>query len=401
LRSIKITGAAALSVKDPVWKYKWVEKNEREKFQKVHKWLDVKEFLICQCTDKFVMTEDSAFATLLYDTRDDKKKFSKDICHMFGVKMDHLPKIVKGTDIVGGLTEDAAKQLGLKQGTPVFGGGGDASLIGVGAGAVQIGDTHIYLGTSGWVSTVVDKRVLDIKHVIASIVGANPTTFNYFAELETAGKCLEWVRDHLALDEINIYLKKQQINEPIDSIYKSLYDYMMYAIKDIPAGSNGVIFTPWLHGNRNPFEDPHARGMFFNISLNTGKTEMIHAVLEGVGYHLKWQLESIEKKVKTSTAIRVVGGGALAPLTCQILSDMLGRTVETVDKPQDIGAVGASVMAAIGLGYIEKLDDAKKLIQVKDTYYPNEKNTELYNNQFKVFKSLYFQNKKAFHQLNA
>jgi len=320
---------------------------------------------------------------------------------MFGVKMDHLPKIVKGTDIVGGLTEDAAKQLGLKQGTPVFGGGGDASLIGVGAGAVQIGDTHIYLGTSGWVSTVVDKRVLDIKHVIASIVGANPTTFNYFAELETAGKCLEWVRDHLALDEINIYLKKQQINEPIDSIYKSLYDYMMYAIKDIPAGSNGVIFTPWLHGNRNPFEDPHARGMFFNISLNTGKTEMIHAVLEGVGYHLKWQLESIEKKVKTSTAIRVVGGGALAPLTCQILSDMLGRTVETVDKPQDIGAVGASVMAAIGLGYIEKLDDAKKLIQVKDTYYPNEKNTALYNNQFKVFKSLYFQNKKAFHQLNA
>src|SRR5690625_702582 len=401
LRSIKISGAEALSAKDPVWKYKWVEENEPDNFNQVYKWLDVKEFLICKCTDEFVMTEDSAFATLLYDTRDGKKRFSKDICKMFGVKMDHLPKVVKGSDVVGQLTKDAAEALHLKPGIPVFGGGGDASLIGVGSGAVEVGDTHIYLGTSGWVSTVVKNRVLDIKHMIASIVGANPNTFNYFSELETAGKCLEWVRDHLALDEINIYLKKQQIDESDETVYKSLYDYMMYAIKDVPAGSNGVIFTPWLHGNRNPFEDPNARGMFFNIGLNTGKTELIHAVLEGVGYHLRWQLEATERKVKTSSVIRVVGGGALAPLTCQILADMLGRTVETVDKPQDIGAVGASVMAAIGLGYIEKLDDAKKLIQVKDTYYPNEKNTELYNNQFKVFKSLYFQNKKAFHQLNA
>jgi hypothetical protein len=158
-----------------------------------------------------------------------------------------------------------------------FGGGGDASLIGVGAGAVKEGSTHIYLGTSGWVSTVVRKQTLDLENMIASIIGVHPEYFNYFAELETAGKCLEWGRDHLALDEINIYLQDKDAKTP-ETVKMILYDYMMQAIKQVPAGSNGVIFTPWLHGNRCPFEDPNARGMFFNISIETGKTELIHAV---------------------------------------------------------------------------------------------------------------------------
>jgi hypothetical protein len=113
--------------------------------------------------------------------------------------------------------------------------------------------------------------------MIASIIGVHPEYFNYFAELETAGKCLEWGRDHLALDEINIYLQDKDAKTP-ETVKMILYDYMMQAIKQVPAGSNGVIFTPWLHGNRCPFEDPNARGMFFNISIETGKTELIHAV---------------------------------------------------------------------------------------------------------------------------
>ncbi len=219
--------------------------------------------------------------------------------------------------------------------------------------------------------------------------------FNYFAELETAGKCLEWVKDHLALDEIDIYLEKKSISDSKEAIFKSLYDYMMYAIKEVPAGSNGgVVFTPWLHGNRCPFEDPNARGMFFNISLETGKTELIHSVLEGVCYHLRWQLEAQEEKVKTSQTIRLVGGGALAPLTCQILSDVLGREVETVDSPQNVGAVGAAVVMAVGLNIIEQIEDAKKLIEVKERYIPNMKNKAIYDKYFKVFKSLYKNNEK-------
>ncbi len=401
LKSLKITGAVAASVKDPVYKYKWVENNEPEVFAKVHNWLDVKEFLINQCTGEFIMTPDSAFSTLLYDSRKGHEGFSKEMCDMLGVDMKHLPKIINCSDKAGYITEKASLCLHLNEGTPVFGGGGDASLIGVGAGAVEMGDTHIYCGTSGWVSTVVESRLVDTSSMIAAIVGADSDTFNYFAELETAGKCLEWVKDHLALDEIGVYLEKKNVYDSPEAVYTSLYEYMMYCIKDVPPGSNGIIFTPWLHGNRCPFEDSNARGMFFNISLETGKTELIHSVLEGVCYHLRWQLESQEKKVKTSEVIRFVGGGALAPLTCQILSDIIGRKIETVASPQNVGAVGAALVAAKGLGYIDSLSDAKKLIEVTKCYFPNKGNKAVYDKYFDVFKSLYKDNKKSFAALNS
>lgn len=399
INSIRITGAVAASVKDPVWKYKWVQRHEPENFAKVYKWLDVKEYLILKTTGQFIMTEDSAFATLLYDTRPGRRGFSRKICAMLGVEWRHLPKVVFSTDLVGRITPQAAAALGLAPGTPVFGGGGDAALIGVGAGAVREGSTHIYLGTSGWVSTVLRRRALDTKNMIAAIIGAHPAYFHYFAELETAGKCLEWVRDHLALDEINIYLQSQD-GGSLETVNMNLYDYMMQAIKDVPPGSNGVIFTPWLHGNRCPFEDPNARGIFFNISLETGKTELIHAVLEGVCYHLRWQLEAAERKVKAASRIRLVGGGALAPLTCQILADVLGREIETVDHPQNSGAVGAAIVMAVGLGLIPDLTEAERLVTVKERYIPNPEHTAVYDRYFPVFKSLYYNNKEAFRLLN-
>ncbi len=400
IKALRITGAVAASVKDPVWKYKWVENNEKDKFNRVYKWLDVKEFLICKLTGKFVMTQDSAFATLLYDIRKGKEGWSQEICKIYGVNIEHLPTIIKSTDIVGGITEKAAKELGLKEGTPVFGGGGDASLIGVGAGAVELGDTHVYLGTSGWLSTVVDRSMVDTSHRIAAIVGAQPGKYNYFAELETAGKCLEWVKDHLALDEINIYLKKIDVVQSKESQYASLYDYMSEVIDTIPAGSGGVIFTPWLHGNRCPFEDPNARGIFFNISLETGKTELIRSVVEGVCFHIRWFLETQEKKVKTSKIIRLVGGGALSDVTCQILADCTGRIIETIDSPQNAGAVGACALVAVGLGIIDDLSVAKKLILPSKRFEPNMGNKSIYDKNYEVFKRLYRSNKKNFALLN-
>jgi len=399
-KSMIITGAVAASVKDPVWKYKWVQENEPENFKRVYKWLDIKEFLICRATGKFVMTQDSAFATMLFDIRDGKRCFSREICELHGVNIEHMPNIVKSIDMVGVISKNAAKKLGLNEGTPVFGGGGDASLIGIGAGYVDINSTHIYMGTSGWVSTVVKNRKLDIIHMIASIVGANEKTYNYFAELETAGKCLEWVKNHLALDEIDMYIKKIGIHESMEENYKDLYDYMMEAVKNIPPGSNGVIFTPWLHGNRCPFEDHNARGMFFNISIETGKTELIHSVLEGICYHFRWQLESSERMIKTSKTIRFVGGGALAPLTCQILSNVLNREIETVENSQNVGAIGAAVVVAVGLGKIPCIMEANKIIKAKDKYFPDSEAVKTYNVFFEIFKTLYRKNKKSFKIIN-
>ena len=403
LKCLKYTGAAPLSVKDPVWKYKWVEANEPENFKKIHKWLDVKEYLILRASGEFVMTTDSAFATLIYDTRKGHEGWCKPLCDMFGVNMEHLPKIMACTDKVGEVTEKAAAELGLAPGTAVFGGGGDASLIGVGAGAVEVGDTHVYSGTSGWVGTVVEKQVVDTGAMMAAIVGADPKAYNYFGELETSNKCVSWVKDHLALDEIGVYLKKHpsEIND-YEHIAVNLYDFLEQVVDEAEPGAGGVVFTPWLHGNRCPFEDPNAAGMFFNIKLETGKTELIRAVVEGICFHMRWMLERQDKKkeVHISDAVRFCGGGALGSSTCQILADILQRDVEVVDSPQNIGAVGAAACIAVGLGIIPEIKDVKKLIPAKITYHPNRENKAVYDRNYSVFTNLYKSNKKNFQILN-
>lgn len=404
LKYLKYTGAVSSSVKDPIWKYKWVEAHEPENFKRIYKWLDVKEYMILRCSGEFVMTNDSAFGTLLYDTRKGHEGWCKPICDMVGVNIEHMPVIKASTEKVGEVTAQAAKELGLAEGTAVYGGGGDASLIGVGAGATEIGDTHIYSGTSGWVGTVVPEQLVDAGAMIAAIVGANPETYNYFAELETSNKCVGWVKDHLALDEIGVFLKKYgHKKDDLEEESFNLYDYLEEVIERANPGSDGVVFTPWLHGNRCPFEDPNAAGMFFNIHLETGKTELIRAVVEGVCFHMRWMLERQEQKVakyKKSNAVRFCGGGALGAATCQILSDILQRDVEVVDSPQNIGAVGAAACIAVGTGMIPSMTDVKKLIPAKITYHPNKANKAVYDRNFEVFKNLYKCNKKNFEILN-
>ena len=389
LKSLILTGAVSGSVKDPVWKYKWVEAHEPENFQRAYRWLDVKDYLISRCTGRFAMTQDSAFATLLYDTRKGHRGWSKTICKMLGVNMDHLPEIIQSTDCVGGLTAKAATELGLKEGTGVYGGGGDSSLIGVGAGCVTTGATHIYWGTSGWVITVTDKQMVDVTAMIAAIVGAQSDKFNYFAEMETAGKCLEWAKTHLAEDELNYYPEKR---DPEGNTYAILTK----AAETVPPGSEGVIFTPWLHGNRCPFEDPNASGMFFGLKLDTTKAQMVRAVLEGVCYHLRWMLESQDKMLKTSDPIRFVGGGARSPEIAQILADITGRRIETVDSPQNVGSVGAAAVMAVGMGVIPSLESLQSFIRVTDTYEPNRENHEIYNHYYKTFRKIYASNRKLY-----
>ena len=219
--------------------------------------------------------------------------------------------------------------------------------------------------------------------------------------METAGKCLEWVKDHLALDEIGIYLEKRDVAQSQEAVYRSLYDYMTETVRDVPPGSGGVIFTPWLHGNRCPFEDPSAAGMFFNIRLETGKTELISAVLEGVCFHLRWMLECQDRKLKTSDPVRFVWGGALSPVTCQRLADITGRTVEVVSSPQNVGAVGAAAVTGVGLGLIPDLDAVGTFIPAAARYTPDPARTAAYQPYYAVFKHLYRSNRKNFRALNS
>ena len=400
VRNLIVNYAGSVSVKDPVWKYKWVENNEPDVYRKIYKWLDIGDYLVARCTGRIVRTSDSAFGTFLYDTRKGKEEWNKGLLKMYKVNPEHMPDIIDCTDKVGGLTKKAAEDLGLVEGIPVFGGGGDTTFVNIGAGCTRPGDTHIYVGTSGWVSTYLDHQTVDIIAMITGVLSAKKGYYNYYAELETAGKCYEWVMNHLALDEVGVYLDKTKITDDVESKYTSLYDYLSEEISKVPPGANGVIFTPWLHGNRCPFEDSNAAGMFFNIRVENGKRDMLRAVLEGICYHLRWLLECEMRKVKTSDTIRFVGGGALSPVTCQMLSDITGRTIETVGNTQEVGAIGTALVVAAGIKGVDVLHLSRELVKVAHVYKPNTENKEVYDRNYKVFKKLYSSNASNFKMMN-
>jgi xylulokinase len=356
-----------------------VRDNEPEIFKATYKWLDAKEYLTCRATGLMKASRDISSATFLYDVK--KGAWSKALCDMLGVDMKHLPELCECTDQVGGLLPEAAEELGLAAGIPVFSGGSDVALCQIGAGCIEPGQVNIYSGTSGWVGTTVSKLHLDLNNYIGALVGADPSVYNYIAEIDTSGKCMEWVKDRIDL--------------PLEG-----YDDLEKYIADTPAGSNGVVFSPWMHGNRCPFEDTNARGLFFNLDLATRGSDLVKSVIEGVCMHFRWLLSASEETFKTSSVIRFTGGSAISPVISQILADVLNREVETIENPRLVGVIGAVGLMAAGFEMIPDIRRVRDIIKVQASYKPNPQNTAVYDRVFPVFKALYKNNKKAYKLLN-
>lgn len=380
LTFLRITGLASTSAKDSVWRYLWVKENEPEIFSCTYKWIDTKEYLIFRATGKLMASRDDAYMTFLYDYK--KKEWSRELCRMTGVNMDHLPEVCDSTAVVGELLEGPAKELGLEPGTAVVSGGTDISLCQVGAGAVRPGDVSICGGTSGWVCTTVDKMTVDVASGIGSVVCADPRTLLYTADCETTGKCLEWAKERLQ-------------GTPFDS-YREMFD----AVERAPAGSHNVVFSPWMHGNRCPFEDPLSRGVFFNVDVNCHSSDLIRAVVEGVAMHMRWLLETSERNVKTNPALRFVGGIARTPVVGQIMADVTKRTIEVPEVPEQSGTAGAAAVLAVAFGMLDSIQDVREIIKIRDRFEPDEANIRVYDRIFPVFKELYKANKKAYQTLN-
>lgn len=378
---LKATMAAPVSAKDTVYRYLWVKENEPEIFRETYKWLDTKEYLNARATGRMQASRDDAYVTFLYDPR--RGVWREDLCRLLGVLPEHLPDIGHSTDIVGELLPEAAEDLGLSPGIAVISGGSDVSMCQVGAGALEKGDVNICSGTSGWVSTVTGRMQVDIRHGIGTLVSADPETYLYMADCETAGKCMEWAKERLQ-------------STPMET-----YGDMIDSVRRVPAGSNGVMFSPWMHGNRCPFEDAYARGMFFNIDVDNRTGDLIKSVIEGVCFHMRWLLETSEEKVQTNPVLRFSGGSALSFTVAQILADVIGREIEVVENPRQAGTMGAAAAIAVGLGLVKDIPGIKPMVKTARKLEPEEKNHAVYDRLFPIFKDLYISNRTAYEALNA
>jgi xylulokinase len=264
----------------------------------------------------------------------------------------------------------------------------------MGSGAVENYKGHVYIGTSSWVTCHIPNKDTDIDHNMASLPCALPDRYMVANEQESAGSCLTFLRDNL------LYHKDELLREErLPDVYK-IFDRI---VETVPAGSNKLIFTPWLYGERTPIEDHTVRGTLFNISLNTTRADMIRAIFEGVAYNSRWVLMYVEKKFtkgKKLDPLNMIGGGANSNIWCQIYADVLDRTIRQVKDPIQANARGAGFIAALALGYIT-IKEIPKLIQFSNEYKPNPKNRKIYDALFKEFINIYENNKKLYRRLNA
>ncbi len=373
-RVFAAVAGTAITGKDGIPKLLWLKENEPEVYSGMTCFLDVNGYLTYRATGEMVF-EWSCASAFGFDLK--KKDWLRGIMRYMGLDLDKFPPLVRSVDKVGGLTVEAARDCGLLEGTPIFGGVGDAQGASVGSGAVGEGEGHIYLGTSGWVGVVTEKTPTG-RHGIATIQSADPNKAFLFAEMETAGACLKWIADQ--------FYRHEQADPTIPNVYA----LMDRDVESIPPGSNYLVATPWMYGERAPIADTWVRSTFFNLSADHTREHLLRAVYEGVAYNLRWIIEIVEQTFGFPLpTLRVIGGGARGRPWMQIIADVTGRSVETVAQPQEAGAVGAALTAAIGLGLYPDFEALKQVVRVEHTFEPQSDNWEVYDHLYRAYKRLY------------
>lgn len=384
-RVFSIFSGAALSGKDGLAKLLWLKENEPDIYTQMACFLDVNGYLTFKATGRQVF-EWSCASAFGFDLG--KKDWLRGIIHYIGLDQGKFPDLVRSVDQVGGLTAAAARECGLLEGTPVFGGSGDAQAAAAGAGAVCEGDGHIYLGTSGWVG-VTTRKTPTGRHGVVAMQSADPEKAFLFAEMETAGACLKWTADE--------FYKSEQADPNIPNVFA----LMDQKVQTIPPGSDYLICTPWMYGERAPVSDAWVRATFFNLSADHTREHMLRAVYEGVAYNLRWLIEIVEKDFSFALPVlRVIGGGARGDAWMQIIADVTGRQVEVVADPLDAGAVGIGLTAAVGLGVYPDFAALKKIVRVERRFQPQTCNAEIYTCQYLTFKQLYRCLRGLYHKVN-
>jgi xylulokinase len=369
--------------KDSLAKILWLKEERPDIYEKTDKILDVNGYLTMRCTGEKV-AELSGASTYGLDL---KKKDWFSVYPRMGIDMDRLARLVKATDNVGGLLPEAAEACGLAEGTPIFGGCFDVPAAAVGSGMTGEGDIHVYLGTSGWVcasSAVQDK----FKRDAAALESADHAMNLIVGEMEAAGANIQWIKDSFFKHESEIY-------------GDGIYDYMDSIIDDVAPGSDHLVFTPWIEGERCPVSTTTTRATMFNLTSVHTREHMMRAVYEGIAYNLRWIFENMKQDYGfDGNHFRIIGGGALDKGWMQIIADVTGLEFSVTHDPRNAGAVGAAIIAMVGLGYLKDFSEAKRFVKTEATYTPNPASKKVYDKLFEDYKRIYYSLEKAYKLAN-
>ncbi len=394
IRWLRLTGGApARSGKDSLAHILFLKSCCPDIYCNTFKFLEPKDYLNMRFTGRFAASYDSITLHWVTDNRDISRiVYDQRLVRMAGIDPDKLPELQRAVDVIGPLKDSVADALGLKRGTPVICGTPDVQAAAIGSGAVADFAAHLYIGTSSWLTCHVPFKKTDMLRGIASLPSAIPGRYFVANEQETAGACLTYLRDNLFFpsDELTT-------GSAPENVY-ALFDRMAARV---PAGSRGVMFTPWLYGERTPIDDHTVRSGFYNQSLDTTREDLVRAVFEGVALNARWLLSSVEKFVaRRLDPIRIIGGGAASDVWCRIFADVFSRTIHQVKDPILANVRGAGLLGALALGRIT-LPEIAGSVPVEKIYPPDPDHLDLYNERFRLFIEIYRRNKKIYRSLNS
>jgi len=392
-RWIRLTGGIpGASGKDPIAHILFLKHEKPDIYGATHKFLEPKDYLNLRLTGRYAASYDSIILHWVTDNRRiDRIDYHYGLLKMAGLDRKTLPDLKRAVDLLGPLLPTAAEDLGLPPGLPVVMGTPDLHSAAIGSGAVRDYEAHLYIGTSSWLTCHVPFKKTDLLHNMASIPSAIPGRYFIANEQETAGGCLAFLRDKI--------LFPPDTGSDSDTAARRFATLEAQA-REVPPGSRGLIFTPWLYGERTPVEDHFVRGGFHNLSLEADRGTLVRAVLEGVAYNARWLMTYVEKFIKRQLShINMVGGGANSDLWCQICADVLNRTIHQIQDPIEANARGAGILAAVALGY-GRFEDIAGKVAIAATYRPDPDNHRLYRQMFAEFLAIYRQNRRIYARLN-
>lgn len=341
---VRAIAGATPTGKDIVAKVAWLARHEPESHQAAAFYGDATSYLVACATGRVALDPTAAGGTGMFHPA--KRRWSPTLARLAGFPLDRMPPVVPSTEIAGRLHHAAAESLGLREGTPVAMGMADIPAAAVGSGALLCGEGHVYLGTSSWVAvTLAEPRHLP-RAGIVSVPSAHPSRSLMIAESETAGVCRDWVGGQLQIRDLD------------------------HLAAQAPAGCDGLLFCPWMFGERAPRPDTELRGAFVGLTLHHTRAHLARAVLEGVALNLRWILEEIDRTGLRQPGLRVIGGGARSDLWLRILADVLGEPVTRIGEPRFAGAFGAAVVGAVATGVLPDLDSVRDRVRVDRVFSP-------------------------------
>lgn len=382
IRWIKLTGGMpSLTGKDPAAHMLFIRDEMPEIYEKTYKFLNVLDYFNLKLTGNFVATYDSILTSWITDNRNpDNIHYSGSLVNRCGIDKEKLPEIVAPTDFVGTICSEISYEFGLNKDVKVVAGAIDTTAAAVGSGATLDYQTHLYLGTSSWLAAHLPFKKTDIIHSIASVPSAIPSKYLLIGLQATAGGNLVFLKDNI------LYHKDELlIEENVPDIYKVLDKI----IQKVPAGANGLIYTPWIWGERAPVEDRSLRAGIYNLSLKNTREDIIRAFYEGIALNTRWLKKPMEDFMKKRIdKINIIGGGAQSDGWCQIFADVLGVPVVQPEDPILANIRGAAWIAAFAMKWI-KFTDIPDLIKIKKIFEPDSIKQKKYDKVYENFIEIY------------